>query len=62
MYKKLSQLSFVIGLFFVLVSLVLFGNAFINNARTPINVYTAIVFLLFGIVMIYLSSKEKTDD
>jgi multisubunit Na+/H+ antiporter MnhE subunit len=62
MYKKLSQLSFVIGLFFTLVSLVLFGNALINNARTPINIYTAIVFLLFGILMIYLSNKEKNDE
>lgn len=62
MFKKLSQLSFVIGLFFALVSLVLFGNALINDARNPLNIYTAIVFLLFGILMIYLSSKEKVDD
>jgi len=62
MYKKLSQLSFVIGLFFALVSLVLFGNALLTDARKPINIYTAIVFLLFGILMIYLSNKEKNDE
>jgi multisubunit Na+/H+ antiporter MnhE subunit len=62
MYKKLSQLSFVIGLFFALVSLVLFGNALINDARNALNIYTAIVFLLFGILMIYLSNKEKNDE
>jgi len=62
MYKKLSQLSFVIGLFFSIVSLVLFGNAILNNTPGRMNVYTGIVFLLFGILMIYLSSKEKVDD
>jgi len=62
MYKKLSQLSFVIGLFFALVSLVLFGNALLNNIPGRLNIYTGIVFLIFGIVMIYLSSKEKMDE
>ena len=62
MYKKLSQLSFVIGLFFSIVSLVLFGNAILNNTPGRMNVYTGIVFLMFGLLMIYLSSKEKLDD
>ena len=59
MYKKLSQLSFVIGLFFTLVSLVLFGNAMLNNARRTDKCLHGIVFLLFGLLMIYLSNKEK---
>ena len=62
MYKKLSQLSFVIGLFFSIVALVLFGNKLLTNSPGRINIYTGIVFLLFGLLMIYLSTKEKVDE
>lgn len=62
MYKKLSQLSFVIGLFFSIVSVILFVNALLNQSGERISIYTGIAFLAFGLLMIYLSNKEKADD
>jgi hypothetical protein len=57
MYKKFSQLSFVIGLFFFTVSLILFGNALLSRALTGINLYTAVVFLLFGLAMMLVKNR-----
>ena len=62
MYKKLSQLSFVIGLFFSIVSVILFVNALLSQSGERISIYTGIAFLAFGLLMIYLSNKEKADD
>lgn len=62
MYKKITQLSFVIGLFFSLVSIILFVNALVNQSGNRISIYTGISFLAFGLLMIYLSNKEKADD
>lgn len=54
MYKRFNQLSFVIGLFFFIVSLILIANAVLNNAISGLNLYTAIVFFIFGILMIFI--------
>jgi len=54
MYKRFNQLSFAIGLFFFIVSLILFTNAFLSHALTGINLYTAAVFFIFGLLMIFL--------
>ena len=62
MYKKLSQLSFVIGLFFSIVSIILFVNVLLNHPGERISIYTGIVFLIFGLLMIILSNREKVDD
>ncbi len=62
MYKKFGQLSFIIGFFFTLVSIVLFINALLKQTSDKVSIYTSIVFVIFGITMIYLSSKEKADD
>jgi len=58
MLKRLTQLSFVIGLFFTIVSLILFGNIVFNNSPTPLNLYTSIAFLVFGIYMMLLERKR----
>ena len=62
MYKKITQLSFVIGLFFSIVSIILFVNALVNQSGNRISIYTGISFLTFGLLMIYLSNKGKADD
>lgn len=62
MYKKFGQLSFIIGFFFSLVSVVLFINALFKQNSDMVSIYTSIVFIVFGITMIYLSSKEKAND
>lgn len=58
MYEKFNQLSFVIGFFFTLVALVLLLGYFFASALThAINLYTGIVLLVFGLVMINLKSE-----
>ncbi|MBC7827800.1 MAG: hypothetical protein H7122_08645 [Chitinophagaceae bacterium] len=63
MYKKFKQLSFVIGLFFFIVSLILFVHILFSDSTGKINFYTAIVFFIFGIAMMAArdSEKEKTE-
>ena len=62
MYKKISQLSFVIGLFFSLAALILFGNYLVNAINQQISLYTAIVFLVFGIIMMLIKNpKSETE-
>lgn len=60
MYKKLNQLSFVIGLFFFVVSIILFGHILLSEPGSKLNFYTASVFLIFGIAMMVI--KNPTAD
>lgn len=55
MYKRFSQLSFVIGLFFSIVAIILAGTALADGA--VINRYTALVFFAFGVAMMFLKSR-----
>jgi hypothetical protein len=59
MYKKLTKLNFVIGVFFILVSLILFGNILINNVADRLNIYTAVSFMLFGVFMVLMRNKQE---
>lgn len=57
MLKRFNQLSFVIGLFFVLVAVVLLAGYSLTNALAyPINLYTGIGLLVFGVIMIRLKA------
>jgi hypothetical protein len=59
MRKKATELSFIIGLFFLLVSLVLVIGHFISRSlAASMNLYSGISFLLFGIFMIAITKKE----
>jgi len=59
MRKKATELSFIIGLFFLLVSLILLVGYFISNLlAAAINLYSGIGFLLFGVFMILITKKE----
>ncbi len=64
--KKLFDLRFVIGLFFSVVGfLLLMYHFFVNNNQPEnhkINLYSGIVYLFFGVVMIVLSYKNKLSD
>jgi len=59
MLKRLTELSFIIGLFFTIVSLILligyFTSPLLSSAK---NVYSGIAFLVFGLFMIFMT-KEK---
>ncbi len=59
MRKKATELSFIIGLFFLLVSLILLVGYFISDLlAAAINLYSGIAFLLFGVFMILITKKE----
>lgn len=60
MYKKLNQLSFVIGLFFFLVALILFGHILLSEGVSKLNFYTAVAFLVFGVAM--MLARDSDDD
>jgi hypothetical protein len=63
MYKKFSQLSFVIGLFFSIVAVILFANVFLSGAKNmALSLYTAIVFLIFGLAMMLVKNKNTSEN
>lgn len=57
MSEKLNQLSFVIGVFFILVALVLLiGYATTAPLKHAINLYTGLGMLVFGLIMVRLKA------
>lgn len=60
MYKKFSQLSFVIGLFFTIVAVILLAHALLSPEGRAMTVNAAIAFLIFGIVMMLVKDKTST--
>lgn len=59
MLEKLNQLSFIIGAFFILVSIVLLGGYLIStDMKQAINLYTGIGLLIFGLFMIKIKASE----
>ena len=60
MIKRLNQLSFIIGIFFIILALILIGGYFISEAlHANINLYSGISFLAFGIFMVLVKSGEE---
>ena len=59
MLNRLTQLSFVIGLFFTLVSLILFLNMLFNKATSTLNIYTAVSFFIFGVAMMFVKKRKE---
>jgi uncharacterized membrane protein HdeD (DUF308 family) len=60
MYKKLNNLGFVIGIFFIIISLILIINAFSSAVLNKLNFFTGFSFLVFGFCMAFFNRKEKT--
>jgi hypothetical protein len=61
MLNKLNHLSFVIGLFFTINAIILLGNSLLLDSGGKMNLYTAIVFGIFGILMMVLTKTKTTD-
>lgn len=62
--NKLFDLRFVIGSFFALIGLLLLGHSFmgtIKNSET-VNRWCGLVFIVFGILMIFFSFVKNADD
>jgi hypothetical protein len=62
MYKRLNELNFVIGLFFTIVSFILLAGSFLSKELSgKMNLYTGIVFLVFGLLMITIKTQKDKD-
>jgi uncharacterized membrane protein YesL len=59
MLKKFNQLSFVIGLFFLLTAIILLANMLFTHLSDKLTVWSSVAFLAFGLLMIYISGKES---
>ncbi len=63
MFRRFNELSFVIGLFFTLMAIILLGGyLLVGQLSSPINLYTGLVFLVFGALMMVIRSKAKYGD
>ena len=59
MIKRFNQLSFIIGLFFIILAMILIGGYLVSEAlNAKINLYSGITFLAFGIFMVMVKSEE----
>jgi hypothetical protein len=60
MFRRINELSFVIGLFFTIVAVILLAGYFISERlSSKINLYTGIVFLVFGLAMVLIRTSSK---
>lgn len=59
MYKKLNNLGIVIGIFFIIISLILLIGGLLSPALdNKLDYYTGFSFLLFGLIMIFFNRKN----
>ena len=62
MYKRLNELSFVIGLFFSIVSVILLVDYFFNKELSKtLNLFTGLALMAFGLFMIVVKRKKDSD-
>jgi len=60
MYKRFNELSFIIGLFFFILSLILIINdLLITKSETKAVLYSGIVFFIFGILMMLIKNNDE---
>jgi hypothetical protein len=59
MYKKLNNLGFVIGIFFIIISLILLIGALLSDALdNTLDYYTGFTFIIFGSLMVFFNRKN----
>ena len=59
MYKKLSNLGFVIGVFFTIISLILLIGGLLSEAlNNKLDFLTGFTFLIFGVLMAFFNRKN----
>jgi hypothetical protein len=59
MHKRYTSLSFIIGLFFLIVSVILLIGYFTSDVLSvSINLYAGIAFFLFAIFMITRNNND----
>ncbi|MBS1919384.1 MAG: hypothetical protein JST17_03930 [Bacteroidetes bacterium] len=61
--NKLFDLRFVIGCFFLIVGVLLLLYGFFSDAtEQSVNRWCGSIFLLFGIIMLVLSTRNNAND
>ncbi|HRX94937.1 MAG TPA: hypothetical protein P5158_12495 [Chitinophagaceae bacterium] len=62
--NKLSDLRFVIGLFFLVTGVLLTGYYFISGKEVaePVNLWCGISFFVFGVFMVLLATMNKISE
>lgn len=59
MYKKLNNLGFIIGVFFIIISLILLIGGLLSDALdNKLDYYTGFIFILFGLLMVFFNRKN----
>ena len=59
MYKKLNNLGFVIGIFFIIISLILLIGGLLSDALdNKLDYYTGFTFIIFGLLMVIFNRKN----
>ena len=60
MHTRFTSLQFIIGLFFLLIALILLVGYFVTaSLSTAVNLYAGFFFLLFGLLMMILTTKTE---
>ncbi len=59
--NKLFDLRFVIGIFFLAVGLLLLIYSFVSDVTHNINRWCGIIFIIFSLVMLFLSLKKEKE-
>ncbi|MEN9381483.1 MAG: hypothetical protein RI940_364 [Bacteroidota bacterium] len=60
MYKRFNELSFIIGLFFFILSLILIINDMvIAKSENKAALYSGVVFFIFGIFMMLIKNNDN---
>ena len=60
MQKRFTELSFIIGSFFLIASLILLIGYFTSSLlHAGINMYAGIAFLIFGLIMMLIKPANK---
>lgn len=60
MQKRFTELSFIIGSFFLIASLILLIGYFASNLlHAGINMYAGITFFIFGLMMMLMTPNNK---
>ena len=63
LYKKLNNLGFVIGIFFIIISLILIIGGLSSAALAhKLNFYTGFSFLLVGTMMAYFNRNNDKQE
>lgn len=63
MYKKLSNLGFVIGVFFTIISLILLIGGLLSEAlNNKLDFFTGFIFLIFGVLMAFFNRKNDNSN